>query len=234
MNRKKLATALLGTAMMGGLLVQAMPAAAAPVGGGSTGGGVGFTGHTPTPLPNNELDLIWYPTAFEFGNSNANTTAAKTYNATNGATKYLVVRDNRAAIVAGGGTLATAGDTGEWKLTAKATALVDGTETLTGASYSFTGNALKSYVSASGQDDEVPESAGAITTASPGPAAVPTNISIPADAATEVEIMKTTAAATDGKYAAELNNIQLKVPANTSKDGKQYAGTIAWSLDDTI
>ncbi len=234
MNKKKLTAALLGTAMIGGLLVQAIPAAATVVSQGTTDGSIGFTGHTPLPLPNDELDLIWYPTAFEFGNSNANTTAAKTYSATNGATKYLVVRDNREAIVAGGGTLGTATDTGEWKLTAEATALADGATTLTGASYSFTSNALKSYVSASGQDTEVPESAGAITATSPGPATVPTNISIPADGSTSVEIMKTTATATDGKYAAELNNIQLKVPANTSQDGKQYAGTITWSLDDTI
>ncbi|MDT2661647.1 WxL domain-containing protein [Enterococcus hulanensis] len=235
MNKKRLASALLGTAMMGGLLLQAAPASAASVGGGTTGGSVGFTGHTPPTTPNGELDLIWYPTAFEFGNANTNTTAAKTYNATNGATKYAIVRDNRDAAASGTPTLT---DTDEWKLTAKASTLVDGGDTLTGASYSFTGNALKTYVSASGQDTEVPESAGAIVAPGAGAIAavdVHTSVNLPADNTTEVNVMETKSlAAIDGKFAAELNNIQLKVPANISKDGKQYAGTVTWSLDDTL
>ncbi|MGG5333463.1 WxL domain-containing protein [Enterococcus sp. AZ163] len=234
MNKKKLATALLGTAMMGGLLVQAMPAAAAPVSGGSTGGSVGFTGHTP-PTPNGgDLDLLWYPTAFEFGNSNTHTTAAKTYTATNGATKYAVVKDER---IANGTTVPT--DNG-WKLTAAAKKLEAGTDVLTNAEYSFTGNVLKEYVSASGQDTEVPESTGAIVPFSPAPTEVSvagtTSVTLKASGLSTdtVTMMESTDPGIDGKFALEMNAISLKVPANTSKDGKQYAGKIDWVLQDSI
>ena len=221
MNKKKLASALLGTAMMGGLLLQAVPASAVPAGGGTTGGSVGFSGHIPPTNPSGgDLDLVWVPRAFEFGNSNANTTAAKTYAATNGATKYVIVRDQR---VANG----TTGTPNAWELTAQASALTDSGSTLTGAQYKFSGNQLKNYNSASGADTEAPESSGAINTTLPGghTAAVTTNVTLPADGTTNVKVMESTAGAIDGKYAAELNAISLVVPANTSQEGKQYVGT---------
>lgn len=234
MNKKKLTAALLGTAMIGGLLVQAMPADAAQVSGGTTKGSVGFTGHTP-PAPNGgDLDLLWYPTAFEFGNSNTNTTAAKTYTATNGATKYAVVKDER---IANGTNDPT--DNG-WKLTAAAKELKDGTDVLTNAEYSFTGNALKEYKSASGQNTEVPESTGAIVPFSPAPTEVSvagtTSVTLKASglSADTVTMMESTDPGVDGKFALEMNAISLKVPANTSKDGKQYTGDIDWVLQDSI
>ncbi|MDT2598704.1 WxL domain-containing protein [Enterococcus hulanensis] len=230
MNKKKLASALLGTAMMGGLLLQAAPASAA-VASGTTGGSVGFSGHIPPTNPSGgDLDLVWVPRAFEFGNSNANTTAAKTYAATNGATKYVVVRDQRNA----NGTTGTPKN--EWKVTAKASTLTDSGSTLTGAKYTFTGNQLKNYNSASGADTEAPESSGAINTTLPvgHTAAVETNISLEATGLVSVDVMHADDAAVDGKYAAELNGISLVIPANTSQEGKQYTGTIEWSLDDTI
>lgn len=230
MNKKKLTKALVGTAMMGGLLVQGIPALAAPVAGGSTGGSVGFSGHVPPTTPSNgDLDLVWVPRSFEFGNSNTNTTAATTYNAANGATKYVVVRDRRVA----NGTTQTPN---AWELTAKASTLADGGAVLTGAQYTFSGNQLKNYNSVSGADTEAPESTGAIDNALPGghTAAVTANVTLPADGTTSVKVMEATATAIDGKYAAELNNISLVVPANTSQEGKQYKGTVDWSLDDTI
>lgn len=229
--KKQLISGLLASATVVGICLAAAPAAnAAPVAGGSTDGSVGFTGHVPPTTPSGgDLDLLWVPGSFEFGNANTNSTAAKTYNATNGATKYAVVKDER-------NTNGTAGTPNEWKLTAKATKLQDGSDALTGAQYKFSGNVLKSYVSASGQDTEVPESAGAISATLPAGTTTTAvaNVVLPADGTTEVKVMEAADPAVDGKYAAELNSIQLSVPANTSKDGKQYTGTIAWSLDDAI
>ncbi|WP_171004939.1 WxL domain-containing protein [Enterococcus hulanensis] len=211
-------------------MLHAVPASAAPVAGGSTGGSVGFSGHIPPTTPSGgDLDLVWVPRAFEFGNSNANTTAAKTYAATNGATKYVVVRDQR---VANGTTQVP----NAWELTAQASTLVDGGSTLTGAQYTFSGNQLKNYNSVSGTDTEAPESVGAIDNALPGghTAAVTANVTLPADGTTTVKVMEALPTTIDGKYATELNNISLVIPANTSQEGKQYVGTVDWSLDDTI
>lgn len=228
MKNKRLVTALLGTAFAGGLLVQALPVDAATVGGGSTGGSVGFSDHIVPPNPGTgKLQLLYIPKSFDFKNDNSNTTAAKTYAASNGQTKYAVVRDER-----------TAAPTDEWKLTAKASTLVDGTDVLTGASYETTGNAVKQYVSASGANTEVPETAGAVV-ALPGSVTGPTFTaaqSWKADGTTTNVVAQGSDAAgtSKDKFALELNGISLKVPANTSKDGKQYKGKIDWSLEDAI
>lgn len=230
MSKRKLVAGLLTSASILGVCMSGVGSVdAAVVSNGSTDGSIGFTGSTINPSPNGDLDLLWYPTAFDFGSANQASTAAQTYTATNGSTKYAIVRDNRV-----GNSVASSPN--EWKLMAQATTLVDGADTLTGASYEFTGNVLKSYVSASGMDTEVPESAGAISNTLPvgHTAAVTTNVSLPADGTTDVEIMRADDATVDGKYVAELNAISLKVPASTSKEGNQYVGSVNWTLDDTI
>lgn len=229
MKKEKLVAGLLASASVLGIALAGVTSVdAAPKSGGVTDGSIGFSGHE-QPVLNGDLDLLWYPKSFNFGASHDNTTAAKTYTAQNGETKYAIVGDNR---VANG----TTGSPNAWKLVATASTLADGGATLTGAVYSFTGNELKNYVSASGQDTETPEATGAIDNALPGGHTVSASadVTLPADGTTAVDVMSASAGTIDGKYAAELNDISLTVPANTSQEGKQYAGTVTWSLDDTL
>lgn len=37
-----------------------------------------------------------------------------------------------------------------------------------------------------------------------------------------------------GTTALEMDEIKMSVPAGVAKAGRQYSGTVTWSLDDTL
>ncbi|MEI5989021.1 hypothetical protein A5881_000508 [Enterococcus termitis] len=186
-----------------------------------------FSGHTPNPNPD-ELDLIWVPTTFEFGQHEAldNQNAATTYKMENPLPKYTIVQDKRSTVHS------------DWKVNAvasemKATTAM-GEKKLNGAQIDISKTALKQYT----PDDNtiIPESNGAITNA-PGSwsnVIVQSNIALPTDGTTSAPVMNTTGNAVEnGKYAAEFGDVQLSVPQGVAQEG-DFNGTVTWTLSDAV
>lgn len=186
-----------------------------------------FSGHTPNPDPD-ELDLIWVPTTFEFGQHETadNQNAATTYGMENPLPKYTIVQDLRQT------------EHSDWKVNAIASEMTAETPTgkkkLSGAQIKISDTSLKSYDS----DDNtvVPEHTGVIVEA-PGSwsnVTVQSNITLPTDGTTSAPVMNTTGGAVEkGKYAAEFNKVELSVPQGVAQEG-DFSGIVTWTLSDAI
>jgi hypothetical protein len=180
-----------------------------------------FSGHTPNPDPD-ELDLIWVPTTFEFGQHETadNQNAATTYGMENPLPKYTIVQDLRQT------------EHSDWKVNAIASEMTAETPTgkkkLSGAQIKISDTSLKSYDS----DDNtvVPEHTGVIVEA-PGSWS---NVTLPTDGTTSAPVMNTTGGAVEnGKYAAEFNKVELSVPQGVAQEG-DFSGIVTWTLSDAI
>lgn len=218
---------ILSSVLLGGILASNLIGAqafAAERSSMDTNTHIEFSGHTPNPTPNGELDLIWVPTTFEFGKHEVadNAAAATTYQMQNPLPKYTIVDDNRQT------------EHGAWNVTATASELKSGSETLSGAQINISNTSLKQY--SSDDNTVVPETSGVITDA-PGSwsnVSVEGTINLPADGTTSAAVMSATGDAVEnGKYAAELGNVELTIPQNVAKEGN-YTGTVTWTLADAL
>lgn len=224
-------TTLFSAAILGGMVLSnlgAVPTFAAEINSMDTNTHIQFSGHTTNPNPD-ELDLIWVPTTFEFGQHEVtdNQTASTSYDMENLLPKYTIVQDLRQTAHS------------DWKVEAIASKMTaqtpSGIKELSGASIEITGNALKSYDT----DDNtiVPESEGVIVDApsSWSNVTVEKDISLPTDGTTTAPVMTTatTDAVENGKYAAEFNTVKLTVPQGEAQEG-EFSGSVTWTLSDTL
>ncbi|GGC95360.1 WxL domain-containing protein [Enterococcus sp. DIV0242_7C1] len=198
-------------------------ALAAPQGEMSTDTHIEFSGHTPNPNPEGDLNLIWVPTTFEFGNHDVadNATASTSYEMQNPLPKYTVVEDKRTDAH------------GQWTVKAASSELKSGSNSLAGAQINITNTAVKQYTPT--DNTVVPESTGAIVDA-PGSwsnVTVSSNIQLAAGGAAQEVMTATGSAVENGKYAAEFGNVTLQVPQSQAKEGN-YTGTVTWTLEDTL
>lgn len=225
--KKLTTTTLLVTGIIsGGVLGNTLMASANEMSSMQTNTNIGFSDHNSNENSNGDLDILWGPKSFDFGNSNNSKTEPTDYKEKTGLNKYIVVRDAR-------NSNGAEANTKKWSLNATATDLTAGDMKLTNAYYHFDLDA-KAYNSVSGQDTESPNEDGAII-ALPGASTVEVEKApkIVAGSPEAAPLMKDQTSV-DEKVAAELSNIQLLVPANTSQPGSQYTGTINWTLSDTI
>jgi hypothetical protein len=198
-------------------------ALAAPQGEMSTDTHIEFSGHTPNPNPQGDLNLIWVPTTFEFGKHDVadNATASTSYEMQNALPKYTVVEDKRADVH------------GQWTVKAASSELKSGADSLAGAEINITNSKVKQYTPT--DNTVVPESANAIVDA-PGSwsnVTVSANVQLAAGGAAQEVMTATGSAVENGKYAAEFGKVTLKVPQNQAKEGN-YTGTVTWTLEDTL
>ncbi|MBO1306117.1 WxL domain-containing protein [Enterococcus sp. 669A] len=220
--KKKLLASLLASASVLGVCVLGGTALADETDNAETEVGIGFSGHDPGTT-GDPLEIKWAPINFDFGSANTVNTVAATFNEDSGSNKYVVVSDGR-----------TTPTTDEWKLTASLSNMMSGSAQLTGATLEF-GTVKKAY-----NGSAAPETPGSIT----APTAQHTAVMAAAtqtltQGGTAVPVMQDDGVGTTsykGMTAMEMesSSIKLNVPASVAQAGKQYTGTLTWSLDDTI
>jgi len=219
--KKRIFAGLLASATVLGVFVAGGTALAAEKDSYDTEVGIGFSAHTPPP-GTDPLTIQWAPISFDFGSTNTVNTAAVSFSETSGANRYVVVKDGRAE-----------SGSDKWELTAKLSDMKDGSVQLTGATLSFDA-VKKAYM---GTGPEAPEETGMIAAPTALHTATVTATQTLAQSATAVKVMDDDGAGTTshkGSTAMEMTNIKMNVPANAAQSGKQYKGTLTWSLDDTI
>lgn len=217
--KKKLLAGMLASISLVGICFSSTSAFAAPVDDQETEVGIGFSGHTPgTP---GDLEFKWKPDKFDFGSANTVNTVAQDFTEESGANKYIIISDDRAAA-----------NTNEWKVTVEMGKLMSGSAQLSGAVLNFNA-ALMAY---NGTGTEAPESAGMITLPTAAHTAnVVATQSLVQDAAAVTAMTDSGASGSyKGMSAMEITDIELAVPANIAQSGKQYTGTVTWTLSDDI
>lgn len=219
--KKKVLAALFTSMTLASLVVSGSAVLAEEVDSGDTEVGIGFTGHTPIdPDPTLEdLTLAWVPARLDFGSDNEVNTVATDFTEVSGANKYVVVKDNR-----------TDDARDQWKLTAGLSDIMSGSSKLNSATLGFA-TEVKDY---NGDGTEAPEVAGVITPKVNATATVASATQSLAQSTSGISMMTDATTSYRGFTAMELSDIKLSVPANVGQEGKQYVGTLTWSLDDTI
>lgn len=207
-----------------------LSASAAPVTSqNSTKATIGFNTHqTPDGGTNGTLDLLYAPTAWDFGTSNTPSNSIQTYNQVNNAnSSFLVIRDNTGAAT-GGATV------GSWTLKASANQL---TSTTSPGEKLSTASKYKMNLTGKGYTDSANESAptdlnttGALPTGTTVTSTAASPLSLPTDGSS-VTIASRNQVSTGVEYpTVELTDIQLEVPGGAAEGGHTYAGTITWDL----
>lgn len=181
-------------------------------------------GMPPKVIGAGEIELLHFPSSFDFGINNTMVTNDKLVETKS--KEHIVVRELR------GMTSET--NAGNWKLSASAEQLTNKkkTEKLdSSVSYLFT-TTLKQYEN---EDDSLPPSEELIfppSSEQKESVSLSQDINLPTDGFT-VDIMKATNSP-DGRYALELEKTQLKIPKEVKTERTTYNGNITWILADTI
>ncbi|MGX7244361.1 hypothetical protein ACWOC1_05875 [Enterococcus quebecensis] len=233
MNKKLLGTLVLGLSIGAVLLPQAAQAAEREA---NTGVGIGFSNdddNTIIPGPYDEaLSLINKPTAFKFGTENEASALSSVYYQQLKEKQYIAVYEDR-----------DADQQTSWKLTAKLSDLVSTTDATKKLVSTMTMNSAS--ISTFDLTDQRDKETGKLpTTISSLPdlkqytedkVTGVTKVSLVAGATGSSDIMVGTKPGSKG-FAAEIRNVQLAVNSGQKDDtnGKQFTGTVSWSLEDTI
>lgn len=186
----------------------------------TTNVGVGFTSETTQPGVDGDLAISWFPTDLNFGNAHNATGSAQTFPLLGAQERWLEVKDMR-------GTNPT---TAEWKLTAAMSALTaDAGVSLAGAKLNFkTGTDLYDNTgNLSAPHNGLPVYAGTAADLSTS-----NQFSLTATQAA-TSIMEQGTATGNEKVAMFMDNFELVIGGD-AQAGKQYTGTLTWTLDDTI
>lgn len=234
MKKLVLTTLLASSALM----IFAKPANAEEVSKDSTDVGIRFETDGPVkPGPGpykDNLALIWTPSAFDFGKQKATANIA-TFSNTVVGDQYLVVNDDRAL------EGETDGTTSAWKLTATMSELVskDTTKAELPAKLTFSLGDIESY-DIGDVDEETndyypnPVEGNLGKLAENSDTIVSKSVSLEAGNTTAVALMgKTKANAVKDGFATKLSDTKLVVTSGKDAAGKNFKGTVNWSLDNT-
>lgn len=171
-----------------------------------------------------EIELLHFPSAFDFGISNSKTNNDQIIETSS--KEHVVIRELRG--------MTSEANAGNWKLSVSAEQLTNKkqTETLdSSVSYLFK-TTLKQYEN---EDDSLPPSNEVIFPPSSeqnDAISLAQDFELPTDGFA-IDIMKATNAP-DGRYALELEKTQLKIPKNVKTERTTYNGNVTWILADTI
>lgn len=186
----------------------------------TTDAGIGFTDYNPG-TSGDDLEIKWAPGNLDFGSANKVNSSATVYNEDSAAKKYVVVNDKR-----------TESNSDKWELNVSLSELMSGSAQLTGATLEF-GAATQAY-----QGTAAPESPGSIVEPTAAhTATVPSATQTLEQGGTAKKVMEDNGSSTSsykGTTALEMDGIKMNVPAGVAKEGRQYSGTLTWSLDDTL
>lgn len=259
MNKRKVVSGLMSTAIIGGFLAATTLSAEAATYGGQSTGSVSFKSGSlvippidppidpPVDPPASDFGLLYVPKEFNFAETTVPTTTVTTTTqiaidtdwegspatdtsgaaGSNTAKKNFAVGDVRGKRAAG------------WKLEAKLTSdLQDSgtSKTLTGATITMT-QGINELTPTTWAETPTTAGAGANT-----PDVVTSSVSL---STTSSLIMSAAAESSlnagdgrgEGYWQGEFTNINLNVPAaamNAVAAGEQYAGTVDWTLTDSI
>ncbi|WP_430602019.1 hypothetical protein IGJ02_002213 [Enterococcus sp. DIV0724b] len=233
MNKKVLGTFVLGLSIGAVMLPQAAQAAERET---NSGVGIGFSNddaNTVIPGPYDEaLSLINKPTAFKFGTENEASALSSVYYQQVQDKQYIAVYEDR-----------DADKQTSWKLTAKLSDLVSTTDATKKLVSTMTMNSanISTFDLTDQKDKEtgklpsVVEKLPDLTKYAEDKVTGVAKVSLEAGATGSSDIMVGTKPGSKG-FAAEIRNVQLAVNSGQKDDtnGKQFTGTVSWSLEDTI
>lgn len=233
MNKKVLGTLVLGLSLGAVLLPTAAQAAEREA---NTGVGIGFStddDNTIVPGPYDEaLSLINKPTAFKFGTENEASALSSVYYQQLSTKQYIAVYEDR-----------DADKQTSWKLTAKLSDLTSTTDPNAKLVSTMTMNSVDiSTFDLTDQKDPdtgklpaIIEALPALTKYTDDKVKGVAKVSLEAGATGSSDIMVGTKPGSKG-FAAEIRNVQLAVNSGQKDqtNGKQFTGTVSWSLEDTI
>ena len=233
MNKKVLGTFVLGLSVGAVLLPQAAQAAERET---NTGVGIGFSNdddNTVVPGPYDEaLSLMNKPTAFKFGAENEASALSSVYYQQLNTKQYIAVYEDR-----------DADKQTSWKLTAKLSDLVSTTDPNTKLASTMTMNSANiSTFDLTDQKDPdtgklpaIIEKLPDLTKYAEDKVKGVAKVSLEAGATGSSDIMVGTKPGSKG-FASEIRNVQLAVNSGQkdNTNGKQFTGTVSWSLEDTI
>lgn len=240
--KKLILTTLLASSA---LMIFAKPANAEEVSADSTDVGIRFDTDGPVkPGPGpykDNLAIIWTPSNFNFGKQKATANVA-TYSNTVQGDAYLVVNDDRASEEAAAPEKPKAeATTSAWKLTATMSTLEatgnSGTELP--AKMTFTLGDVQSYDIGEVDPDTNdfapnPVEGNLGKLAENSDVTVNKAVTLEAGNTTAVQLMaKTKANAVKDGFATKLSDTKLVVTSGKEAAGKNFKGTVNWSLDDT-
>ncbi|ALS00025.1 hypothetical protein ATZ33_01090 [Enterococcus silesiacus] len=233
MNKKVLGTLVLGLSIGAVLLPQAAQAADREA---NTGVGIGFSNDDPNtiiPGPYDEaLSLINKPTAFKFGTENEASALSSVYYQQVAGKQYIAVYEDR-----------DDKDQTNWKLNAKLSPLVSTTDATKKLEATMTMNSAN--ISTFSLDDQRDAETGklpntiealpALTKYTEEKVKGVTKVTLKAGENGSSDILVGTKPGKKG-FASEIRNVQLAVTAGQKEEtnGKQFTGTVSWSLEDTI
>lgn len=215
--KKKLFAGVLASATVLGVCMAGGAALAAEQDTVTTEAGIGFTDYVPGGT--GDLAIKWAPGSFDFGTTNTVNTSATEYNEDSGAKKHVVIEEKRK------------GATDKWELSVGLSDIKSGSAQLTGATLEF-GAKVKAY-----QGTATPESPGSIVDVLGQTATVTDTTQVLNQGVANQPVMKDDGNGTrsyEGTTALEMDEIKMSVPAGVAKAGRQYSGTVTWSLDDTL
>lgn len=233
MNKKVLGTLVLGLSI-GAVLLPTVAQASERE--SNTGVGIGFSNddaNTIIPGPYDQaLSLMNKPTAFKFGTENEASALSSVYYQQVKDKQYIAVYEDR-----------DADQQTSWKLTAKLSELVsttDATKTLT-STMTMNSADISSFSIEDQRDKEtgklptIIEKLPDLTKYAEDKVTGVAKVSLEAGATGSSDIMVGTKPGSKG-FAAEIRNVQLSVNSGQKDktNGKQFTGTVSWSLEDTI
>lgn len=217
--KKKLFAGVLASATVLGVCMAGGAALAAEQDTVTTNAGIGFTDYVPGGT--GDLAIKWAPGSFDFGTTNTVNTSATSYNEDSGAKKYIVIQDKRAETNAD-----------KWELNVGLSDIKSGSAQLTGATLEFDA-AVQAY-----QGTATPESPGSIVAPTAAhTATVASTTQVLSQGGVAQKVMEDNGngiSSYKGTTALEMDGIKMNVPAGVAKEGRQYSGTVTWSLDDTL
>ncbi|MDT2659194.1 WxL domain-containing protein [Enterococcus hulanensis] len=216
--KKKLLAGVLASATVLGVCMAGGAAQAAVKDTVTTEAGIGFTDYVPGG--NEALAIKWAPGNFDFGTTNTVNTSATAYNEDSGSKKYIVIKDER-----------TETNTDKWELNVGLSDIKSGSAQLTGATLEF--KATKQAY----QGTATPESPGSIVAPTSDHTATVTSTTQVLSQGVTQKVMEDNGNNTSsykGTTALEMDEIKMNVPAGVAREGRQYSGTVTWSLDDTL
>lgn len=243
--KHKLLLSLATIAAVGVLSTTAMAAEENSATKTTTDIGIGFKSDddnsvTDGPFKDN-LAIVFRPTEFQFGSANK-AGAATTFNNTRTGRQYIVVNDDRKGE-----------DKGQsWSVKAQLSELKAGNEKLANATMTFGNATPKLYDYDLGttphpsKDDYLPNSvndqtggllADSLTAiASPDGTYTTGSGSLAADGTSQMEVLAKKANSADkvGGIAYQIENVKLNVVDTSDLGGKNFTGTMSWTLEKTV
>ncbi|MGL9730084.1 WxL domain-containing protein [Enterococcus sp. DIV0756] len=219
----KMLVSLASVATLGAVTLGSVGVFAANAGNENSDVTVGFRNYTEPPgTGDGILSLQHVPEVMNFGASN---TAGGTLTALTGdlnGAEYAMLRDDRAV-----------SDPTDWELSAKASNLTatDNSSIITNGDIRIGSTGAIKEWGPSSLDPTQPQLGSDYASQ---PTVTRTPVVLPLDGTTSDTLATTSDAGTRGYFALPLDSVEMNITSVSSQAGKQFTGTVTWTLDDLV